>query len=415
MKPLLLPNIPMRCALLGAALTIANIASADRATAEILLLDNGGQISGEIVENPTTEQPRFVIQTSLGRITLAKAQVVKVVHQLPAEIEYEKIKGDYPDTLEGQWQLAEWCCENFLRDQREVHLRQILKLNPDHVQARRILGYQRVGERWVTREQLMKERGMVRHGSRWVLPQEKQLQQERRKNELAEKEWMRKLKRWRQWLNGNKFDQAAENIRTINDPYACRAIDERISEEPNTHVRALYLTALANIGTPRANAILVDRSLKDDDEELRLTALEYLAKDKQPEIVSRYIAALQSKDNSVVNRAAVGLESMGHVAAVPALIDALRTTHKYRYDDGRSPDTITSTFDPTGQNPGGLGGGSFTAGGGGPKIVIRTLNNPEVLDALIGLTHENFDYDQRQWKHWLASRKRTKSINTRRD
>jgi len=318
--------------------------------------------------------------------------------------------------VDGHWQLAEWCRENFLRNQREVHLRRILEFDPDHAQARNVLGYQRVGDRWLTRTQRMQERGMVRHGNRWVMPQEKQLQEERRKRELAEKEWMRKIKRWRAWLDGGKAEQAAENIRSISDPFATRAIDERIAEEPNINIRSLYLTALAKIGTPRANAILVDRSLKDDDEELRISALEYLARDKQPEIVTRYIEALQSKDNYVVNRAAVGLESIGHVAAVPALIDALWTTHKYRYDDGRSPDTMTSTFDPTGQNPGGLGGGgTFTAGGGGPKIVIRTLRNPEVLDALIGLTKENFDFDQRQWKHWLASRKRTESINARRD
>lgn len=382
---------------------------------EIIVLSGGGQVSGEVVESPTDENAQYVIRTSLGQVTLAKTQVVEVIHQLPSEIEYEKIKDDYPDTLEGHWELAEWCRENFLSEQREVHLKRILEFDPNHAKARSILGYRQVGDRWVTREDVMKSRGMVRVGGRWISPQEKQLQEERRKQELAEKEWMRKLKRWRDWLESDKAALAAENIRGINDPYACRGLAERIALEPDPRVRSLYLTALANIGTPQANAILVDRSLKDDEEDLRLTALEYLAEDKQPEIVSRYIQALQSKENYVVNRAAVGLENMGHMAAVPALIDALWTTHKYKYDEGQSPDTITSTFDPTGQNPGGAGGGGFTFGGGGPKVVSKTLKNPAVLDALIGLTNKNFDYDQQQWKQWLASRKRTESINARRD
>ncbi len=416
MKFLLLSNSRNCRASLAAVFVITSMASAGRATAEILVLGGGGQVSGEIVESPTAEQPRFVIQTALGRVTLAKAQVVEVVHQLPSEIEYEKIKDDYPDTLEGHWQLAEWCRENFLSAQRNVHLRRILEFDPNHAAARRILGFRQVGDRWVTRNQLMIERGMVRDANRWVMPQEKQLRAERRKRELAERDWMRKLKRWRAWLDGDKAGQAVESIRTIDDPFACRAIDQRISDEPNLRVRSLYLTALANIGTPRANAILVDRSLEDDNEELRMTALEYLAKEKQPEVVSRYIGALQSKENHVVNRAAVGLKSMGHLASVPALIDALWTTHKFQYDSGRSPGAITSTFDPTGKNPSSVGGGgAFTFGGGGPTVMIQTMQNPAVLDALIGLTNQNFDYDQRQWKHWLASRKRTESINARRD
>ena len=395
--------------------TLGCIFVVSQATAEIFVLRGGGQVSGQVVENANAEPTQLVIQTSLGRVTLTKDQVTEVVHQLPTEIEYEKIKGDYPDTLEGHWELAEWCRENFLSEQREEHLRRMLEFDPDHAKARAILGYQRDGDRWITREELMESRGMVRLGSRWVLPQEKQLHEERRKRELAEKEWMRKLKRWLSWLDSEKAGEAVENIRTINDPYACRALDERIAEEPNPRIRALYLQALSNIATPRANAILVDRSLKDPEEELRITSLEYLSKDKQPEIVTQYIQALQSKDNAVVNRAAVGLESMGHVAAVPALIDALITTHKYKFDEGQSPDEITSTFDPTGQNPGGLGGGGFTFGGGGVKVVTRHERNPQVLSALVGLTNENFEYDQRQWKHWLASQKQTPSINARRD
>lgn len=401
--------------LFALALILATAPSIQSAQGEIVVLSGGGQVSGEVVESPTTENAQYVIRTSLGEVTLAKSQVVEVVRQMPSEIEYEKIKDDYPDTMEGHWQLAEWCRENFLSKQREFHLNRILEFDPDHAKARNILGYRQVGDRWLTREDIMKNRGMVRLGNRWVLPQEKQLHEERRKQELAEKEWMRKLKRWRDWLESDKAALAVENIRGINDPYACRGLAERISSEPDHRVRSLYLTALANIGTPRADAILVDRSLKDDEEDLRLSALEYLAEDKQPEIISRYIQALQSKDNFVVNRAAVGLESMGHMAAVPALIDALWTTHKYKYDEGQSPDTITSTFDPTGQNPGGLGGGGFTFGGGGPKVVTKTLKNPAVLEALIGLTNKNFDYDQQQWKQWLASRKRTESINARRD
>ena len=48
-------------------------------------------------------------------------------------------------------------------------------------------------------------------------------------------------------------------------------------------------------------------------------------------------------------------------------------------------------------------------------MVYRTLRNPAVLDALVGLTGQNFEYEKRQWKQWLATLKRSDAINTRRD
>ena len=47
-------------------------------------------------------------------MTLGKAQVNKVIHRTANDIEYEKVRPRYPDTIEGQWDLAEWCRERNL-------------------------------------------------------------------------------------------------------------------------------------------------------------------------------------------------------------------------------------------------------------------------------------------------------------
>jgi hypothetical protein len=89
------------------------------------------------------------------------------------------------------------------------------------------------------------------------------------------------------------------------------------------------------------------------------------------------------------------------------LIDALMTKHKFKIADG-NPDQHSYTFTPQG------GGMSF--GGGGPKIITRSLRNPDVLGALTTLSGgASFDYDQEQWRRWLAAQAKQQMVDVRRD
>ena len=54
------------------------------------------------------------------------------------------------ETEEDQMALAAWCKKAGLPDQWRAHLGNILTLNPDHQEARALLGYQRVGGVWLT-------------------------------------------------------------------------------------------------------------------------------------------------------------------------------------------------------------------------------------------------------------------------
>ena len=55
--------------------------------------------------------------------------------------------------MEGQWKLAEWCHEHGLPDQRKTHLQRVIELDPDHVEARRLLGYSKIDGKWMTQEE----------------------------------------------------------------------------------------------------------------------------------------------------------------------------------------------------------------------------------------------------------------------
>ena len=107
------------------ALALCSVAEAD-----VFVLANGGRVVGELL-NPSQVPPRetYTIETPAGcRVTLSRSQVKERLRPRPAEIEYEKTRPRYPDTVEGQWALAEWCRENTLLSRRKIHLERIIEL-----------------------------------------------------------------------------------------------------------------------------------------------------------------------------------------------------------------------------------------------------------------------------------------------
>ena len=400
----------MPAKLTASLIAVLLVCSPGAARADLFVLSGEGIIQGELVNKSETPREKYVIDTVQGgRVTLAADQVVEVRRESAAQQEYEKVRGQYPDTVEGNWQLAEWCRQNLLLPSREVHLKRVLELDPDHEAARRGLGYSRVDGKWATQDEIMTGRGYVRYKGKWMLPQEVELLEASRRAELAEKEWFRDIKRWRQWLNSpDKAEEGLANIRKITDPNAVKAIRAELEGERNPEARQLWLETLSQIGTFSALDLLVQVSLEDRDHETRLSAIDELARRKNPEVVNLYVKALKSKDNATINRAALGLAAMEDRSAIAPLIEVLVTTHKFKITQGSQ--AISSTF-PTGGSggPGGLSMGSKTS------VVTRQYANEPVRDALVKLAGVNYNFDVDKWKLWLAAQQKEDSINIRRD
>ena len=88
---------------------------ASAARGEVFVLDNGGRVSGEWVNRHEKPRQNYVVRLKGGgRVTLSSFQVQEVLPEEPELAEYEKIRPRYPDTVAGQWALAEWCRENRL-------------------------------------------------------------------------------------------------------------------------------------------------------------------------------------------------------------------------------------------------------------------------------------------------------------
>jgi hypothetical protein len=377
--------------------------------AEVFVLENGGRVEGELLNRDEVPRRTYTVRVGAGgKVTLDAAEVREVIHVRPERAEYDRIRASYPDTIAGQWALAEWCRQQSLLDQRDVHLERVIELDPDHVKARRALGYSQVGGQWMRQDELMAKRGYVRYKGRWRTQQEIDLLEQRRETELAQKAWFQKLKRWRDWLTTDKALAARKNIAAIDDPDAVAALAAGLEDDPSVPVRLMFAETLGQIGTPAAVTALATAAIEDPVEEVRLTCLDQLEETKSPRAVAYFVYKLRSKDNRVVNLAGLALGRMEEPSAVGPLIDALVTKHKFKIVRG-NPGSISTTF-PTG----GTGGGGL-AMGGGPKIITRQLANQSVLDALVELTGTNFDFDERAWKAWYATQRRPVEIDARRD
>ncbi|HEX4148125.1 MAG TPA: hypothetical protein VHY20_04020, partial [Pirellulales bacterium] len=209
--------LPAICVVLGFA--------ASAARADTFVLASGGKVEGTLANPQESPREKYVIKVAAGgEITLARDQVKEIIRKRPAEVDYDKIRATYPDTVEGQWALAEWCREQHLSEARKVHLKRVLELDPDHAAARGALGYSKFDGQWKTQPEVMSERGYVDYKGRWRLPQEVEILEQQRKAELAEKTWISNLKRWREWLASGRSQEATKLIQDIRDPSAVAAI-----------------------------------------------------------------------------------------------------------------------------------------------------------------------------------------------
>jgi len=124
--------------------------------------------------------------------------------------EYRRLRRESEETVEGRLQLAGWCSTHKLPDQARAHLTEVLRMDPNHAEARRRLGHRRVGGVWLSREEIEQFRARA----------------DRVAKDL--KKWTPKVKRIRYGLaqrDGRKRQEAIDRLLAIRDPAAIGAME----------------------------------------------------------------------------------------------------------------------------------------------------------------------------------------------
>ncbi len=392
----------------GRLCLLAAMLSCSALQAETFVLNDGGRIDGQWLNVDEKPQTKYVVRSSAGAtLTLAKESVKQVVKKSPAELEYEIVRHQHPDTVAGHLALAQWCQEQKLTEIRKQHLERVLELDPNQRDARSVLGFAKIGGQWRTREQHLSSMGKIQHNGEWLYPQEIEILDRRAEQTRSRLEWTANLKRWRSWLGGDKESTARTNIAAISEPAAYAALQQLLNEEKVDAVRVMYVRALGRIGTYEALISIADRSLLDPSPDVRAISLDLLVEKPQAAIVNYFIQQLQSKDNVAVNRSAFALLRFKDKRAIAPLIDALVTKHKYAVTTGNSGGGISAMNSPNGS---GINMGSST------KIIQNELNNQQVLDALITLVGGsiNYQFNVEAWRQWHAGVKKNQFADARR-
>jgi hypothetical protein len=387
------------------------LAAATSVRADLVELKNGGRLFGDIANASDKSAKNYDIVTDGGgKMSIPRSQVARILSQTPLQDEYHRQARTLANTVEAHWQLALWCKEQKLGGEYRDELNAILKIDPNFEPARLALGHHKLSGGWQSREEVMASRGLVLHEGKYTTSHHLELEKEAQAVKQTDADWNNQLDRWRRWLTGrrkDRSDEALREIRGIKDAAAAPAIVKLLAEEKNPSVKRLMMDVAASLDTPLVLEVLVNISLSDPDEDMRLAALDHLIATGRPGIMRPYVQALRSNDNAIVNRAALALGEIGNRDAIGPLINALVTKHKIQTSNASS-DQHAYTFTPN-------GGTAMNMGGGGPKFETRSIENPAVLAALSKLAGTNFGFNQDTWRGWLTSEAKANPIDVRRD
>jgi hypothetical protein len=394
----------------GAALVLC-AGAGEWTRGDVFELKNGGRIDGQLVAAADKDKSRYEIDLAAGgRVSIERSQVVRIDTTSASEAEHQKLARSSPDTVEAHWKMVEWCRKRKLVAPMKQHLARILELDPNDEKARVASGFRQENGEWMTRDDVMASRGMVLYEGQYVTPQHVELLERQKQAKTIEADWGNNIERLRRWLTGRREDRVAAahaELAAIRDPAAAEAVVNVLKREKDPALKRMWIEVASHLDHKLAVDALVDRSLADPDPEIRYQSLEHLIRSGWPGLVTPYVRALKNRDNEIVNRAGAALGQIGDRDAIGPLIDALITTHKIKVGEG-NPDQHAYTFSPEGS--------AFSFGGSGPKIINQSVQNPSVLSALTTLSGGvSFDYDQTQWRRWLAAQAKREAIDVRRD
>lgn len=228
-----------RKTIVAASLTCALLVLQGFALADTIHLTSGRKIEGDIISQ---DYDKVVIKTKYGVQTIDRMEIEKIDEtKSPKELYEEKREKLGEGDAEGHYKLGLWCRENGLDAQAEAEFEEAVEIDPGHESARKELGYEKHGNEWLTRDEIMEKKGFKKWKGEWVSAEEynsrlkdrmekekekeekeaaKMAEEVKKATEAAEKEyegvpWERRHK-----LNTKHFMIECNSVKKIADKYA---------------------------------------------------------------------------------------------------------------------------------------------------------------------------------------------------
>ena len=151
-------------ALVALASLICTGARADR-----VHLQGGAVLEGKV----SRAGDKVLVEVDSGTLSLDARSVLRVERtQSTFETFLERRAALGKGDIAGRLELASYCREHQMFARERELLREVLSIDTNHAQARARLGYVRGEHGWLTREEQLAARGLVKHGDAWVTPEQ---------------------------------------------------------------------------------------------------------------------------------------------------------------------------------------------------------------------------------------------------
>lgn len=142
---------------------LLSLALASTALADEVVLRNGSTFSGIVRE----QGDKVIVEMDYGTMTFKKVDVRTIQRGEDVLTQFQD-KSRTAFDVKSLLELAAWAKDKGLTGRAtEIH-RKVIVLDPDNVDSRRALGYEKVNGQWLEGDDLMTARGFVKVNGRWA-------------------------------------------------------------------------------------------------------------------------------------------------------------------------------------------------------------------------------------------------------
>jgi hypothetical protein len=410
--------------LAAVAAVAALTATGSAVRGDVLKFKNGEELDGEIL----LERPdKVFFRTLAGAKWIARIDLAEIVKAPSLWQKYAELKKKFPSTALGHFELAMWCGENKLVEERERHLKMAVALDVTFEPAFLALGFVKDGDKWLPPR---KETVEI---PRKVVPAEKAVptkpdkapgkldeESERRRNRWAydiSTIYNRSLAR----ADPEARLDGAKRILAIKDPLAVDGLIDQLAARKDPSVRRLCARTLAGIGTDRAIFQITVMAVTDSNTEVMQEACALLKRINDPRVVPLLRKGLEGPED-LLERCVLCLGELKDWDSVPNLVAVVVGRERPASEDDPDgvvafwriaqsnifrglpifePEAFTVNSDVTSQllgNSGPIGRKKNKRPGEIPQSKFRA----SVQEALIRISERtvNFSSDQSAWMEW---------------
>lgn len=303
-RSVLLPSLLAGCACLATA------------AADVVTTRDGLVVEGAVTRD---KDGSVTVTTARGEVRLAGADVLSLVAGDGPRAAAERERRTLPKSdATGHFRLALALDAQGLGEFAREEYAAVLEVEPDHPAARRALGYERVGDRWMTVAEVRRKNGLVLYQGRWLLAAEVDVLA-RAKRRVAIKD-VPLVTAMKTAAKSPALREAAEERIAKASPVdrveAARAL--LVHHDPD--VRRWSCRELEKLGDESALRTLIAVSVRDSNPGVRAAAVRAAATFGNDDVAIPLIRELGSDHPTFVANAARSLAMLGDVRAVGYLI-----------------------------------------------------------------------------------------------